>query len=247
MNKDERSRFFYAPPGDLRAERFFFSGDEARHVTRSLRLGEGARVTVVDGEGNGALVALFREGERTGGEVIERFRSASEPPVLITLAVGLPKRNGMDEIVERGAEIGVARFLPFEAERTVIRSGRPREGTREERWRRIALASMKVARGARLSRIDPTGRLEEVIAAATDHDRVFLLDREGSPFPVPRVGERVLLVVGPEGGFTPEEEERLRSAGARTLSLGPRNLRTATAALVAAARFVPSPSDAGSG
>lgn len=247
MKRDDRSRYFYAPPGDLREERFHFSADEARHLTRSLRLGGGDRVTVVDGEGNGATVLLFREGDRTGGEVIERFRSAVEPSVSLTLAVGLPKGGEMDEIVERGTELGVVRFLPFAAERSVPGGGRPKEGTREDRWRRIAMAAMKVARGAVLPRIDPVGSLEEVLAAAAGHDRVFLLDREGAPPPPLGPGERVLLVIGPEGGLTPEEGERLRSAGAGTLSLGPRNLRTATAALAAAARFSPPPSDGGSG
>ncbi|MBM3320673.1 MAG: 16S rRNA (uracil(1498)-N(3))-methyltransferase [Candidatus Eisenbacteria bacterium] len=241
-DRDERSRFFYVLPSDLRRSSFRFPPDEEEHILRVLRLRTGAVVTAVDGEGWGAHARLRMEGARLEADVIERFRSRAEPLLRITLAAGLLKGQEMDRVVERCAEIGVAVFQPFVSERSVPGGPRVREGKRLERWERLARSGMKVARGAALMSVQPVSGLDAVIDAVRLHERSFVMEREAPPLPREvRIGT-ALVVVGPEGGLTAEERKSLLVAGAEPASLGPRNLRAGTASLAAAA-FLLAPPD----
>ncbi|RPJ48327.1 MAG: 16S rRNA (uracil(1498)-N(3))-methyltransferase, partial [Candidatus Latescibacterota bacterium] len=197
-----------------------------------LRTGE--IVTAVDGIGNAARVRLRIEAASVFGAVVERFRSEAEPGLRLTLAIGLVKGSEMDDLVERAAEIGVAAILPVACARSAVRSEGGGHAARLDRWRRLAQSGMKVARGATLMEILPVVSPAEVAAAAGRAGRSWLLARSAAPLERGRGEGDALAAIGPEGGFTDEEAALLLRAGARAASLGPRNLRTGTAALAAA-------------
>jgi 16S rRNA (uracil1498-N3)-methyltransferase len=235
MDRDS-DRFFYAPPDLLAREKFRFSDDEAHHLVRVLRLAAGSEVTAVDGDGNGAVVRITPAGKGCDAEVVRRLPPEEVPRPAVTLAAALLKGKETESVLERCTEIGIARFVPFVSERTVAAVAAGRGARRAERYAKIALRAMKVARSARKPVIDPPTRWAEIVASVGRFDRAFLCDGRAPKGLVPATGaESVLLLVGPEGGFTEEEREAACRAGAEAVSLGGRNLRASTAAVAACA------------
>lgn len=239
MNDDTAKRYFLTAPDELRKERFRFDPEEEHHMIRVLRLREGTLLQAVDGVGNGAVVRLEIEDGGIIGQVVERYRSTVEPELRLTVAVGIAKGRVMDGVVERCTELGAAAFLPFISERAVPRWNTSETKKQIDRWVRIARAAMKVSHGALLPEINPPSLFKEVVGKIAGFDTTLLLSREGERF-VPRTGalKSILTIIGPEGGLTLPEERLAIESGARRVSLGPRNMKTGTAATVVSARLL---------
>ena len=224
---------FYAPPGAFAGTRVVLPEAEARHAVRVLRLREGDEVVVVDGVGGWHRVRLAlttREGAI--GEVVETRRDVNEPAAGLTLA--LPPLKAADRFefaVEKAVELGVTAFVPLRTART---EGRIKAARLEAH----VVAAMKQSLRCRLPRLAAETPLATLLASA--EGAVFLLhEAADSARTLPRrlaevpPGAPVTVVIGPEGGFTPDEVRAAEAAGALVASLGPRRLRAETAALVA--------------
>lgn len=193
------------------------SAEESRHAVRSLRLGVGDRVTVFDPhETWSGEIESIQGGVRI--RLIEKLARAALPAVMIAAAV--PKGSRLDWMVEKLAELGVAALQPVRFARSVAELGE----AKRRRLEKVALAAAKQS-GAPVMRIEPERPARELPAGA-------LLAHPGAADPLPSGAGTV--VVGPEGGLTPEEEGRF----ARRATLGPTILRIETAAVVAAARLL---------
>lgn len=236
-------RYFYAPPAQLRMPLFHFPEDEEHHLVHVLRLPEGTEVTAVDGEGNRAVVRLEREGDIWSARVVDRPPCEDRPGCSITLGAALLKGRETDSVVERCTEIGISRFIPFLSKRTVVTLSEERKMKRVERYRRLSLAAMKVARSACCPAVDPLATWSEMVKQISRYDLALLCDQHSTrPLEIPDGVRNALLLIGPEGGLTGEEKEMAVRAGAGAVSFGDRNLRASTAAVVAcalAARKVP--------
>jgi 16S rRNA (uracil1498-N3)-methyltransferase len=193
------------------------SAEESRHAVKALRLGPGDRVTVFD-----ATESWSGEIESTSGGVkirlLERLPAPQIPRVVVAAAA--PKGARLDWMIEKLAELGVAEYIPVKFARSVAEPG---EGKRK-RMEKIALAAAKQS-GAPVMRISPEMAVGQLPADA------WLAAPGGAERPPSGGG---CVVVGPEGGLTPEEEARF----SRRFSLGPTILRIETAAVVAAARLL---------
>ncbi len=226
-------RFFVdrAVTGDRAA----LTGDQARQIAKVLRLTVGDEV-VLACDGEEMLVRLDAvSASAVAGHVIDRHPSVTEPRVRLTLAVPLLRGERAEEVVEAVTQLGVSRIVPFTSERSVARE---LSAARHERWQRIARESAETAR---------RGKVPEV-AAVADWSALFDLleppvvvaweEEKGTAlrYVVPRSALRLSLVIGPEGGLSAEEIALARERGAVTASLGPRNLRSETAAIAAVAQ-----------
>jgi 16S rRNA (uracil1498-N3)-methyltransferase len=165
--------------------------------------------------------------------------SASEA-IPTYLAQALAKGERMDLVVQKSTELGARAVAPFTCERSVVRLEPSRAAQRVERWRRIAAAAAAQCGRSDLPAIWPISSLEQVLERASqDGMRALMLwEQERATRLSEAVSEQpgpLMLVVGPEGGFSEEEVARARALGARTVSLGRRVLRTETAALAALA------------
>ncbi len=228
--------FSYVPPERITGNSAFVSNkDEQHHLARALRKKPGDAVQFVDGEGwiyDGVLVRLKPEIEI---EILDRRRDRETESPEVTLAPSLLKGTRLDTVVEKATELGVAAILPMRSARTVA-GGRP-AGQRLDRWRRIALSAMKQSLRARLPRIEPVTSMEDVVGTASSYDRALIAwEEEGERRPGLAAGldakaRRVLLMIGPEGGFAGEEIAMAREAGMVTVSLGRARLRSDTAAI----------------
>jgi len=191
----------------------------SQHLLAVLRLRVGAPLVLFDGRGGehpARLVAAGRGSARIevgGHRAIER-----ESPLAVTLLQGLARGERMDIVVQKATELGVARIIPVAAARSVVQLAEARAG------KRIAHVPEITA---------PMGLVEACrLAAADAGTRLWALDAEGgTPLAAtpPMRGERIALLVGPEGGLADEELETAALIGFTRLRLGPRVLRTETA------------------
>jgi 16S rRNA (uracil1498-N3)-methyltransferase len=222
------------PPGIAgQGERCRVSEEEGHHL-RVRRAAEGEVVELRDGAG---LVGTGRLASLSGGWEVEvmQVRRERRPPAL-TLAAGAGDRERFGWLVEKAAELGVTRVVPLETERAAGVASRLRTG-QVEKLRRVAIETLKQCGAAWACEVADPMSLEGFIATAPEGAR-WVADAGGAAGPAALDAEPVTVVIGPEGGLTGDEIERLRAAGYLPVTLGPFTLRFETAALAAAALVV---------
>ena len=228
--RGEPEQVLHAPGPLAPGAHLTITGDEADHALRSLRLRTDDPVHVVDGAGFRAAGRVTRPGKGELDVVLDTVEVLPVWPArAVHVAAGVLRGPRMDTLVEKISELGATSFRPLLLERCVAR---PSEGgAKLERWRRIAVESLKQSKRARLLEVeepvDLVGFLEALPAGA--HLRVA--DPEGGDPRTPPAGEGpVVLVSGPEGGLAPRELEALDARGAERVALGGNRLRAETAA-----------------
>ena len=210
-------------------------GDRAHQIASVLRLRPGESITLVR-DGIEAEVELREVSEKeTHGRVLERRRSGGELPVSLTLALPLLKGDHDEQVVEAVTQLGVRRILPFVSARSVVRSLSP---ARRERWQRIAREAAETARRGRVPVIDEPRDWQKLFDVLGKGALVAWEAEALVPLRDALARGDTSLVVGPEGGLGVDEIEHARERGAVTVSLGPRNLRSETAAIAAVAQTV---------
>jgi 16S rRNA (uracil1498-N3)-methyltransferase len=216
-------------------------GPEGHHAVAVRRLRAGERVVVADGAGGGVRGDVL-DATKAGLRVrVTQVLDEPAPAVRLVVAQALAKGDRAELAVEMLTEVGVTEIVPWQASRSVARWSADRVDRGLSRWRSTAREAAKQSRRLwipSISRPVGTRDLAERVAAAD----LALVLHEGATdpiaaVPVPSTGE-VLLVVGPEGGISPEELETFAAAGARTVRVGDHVLRTSTAGVVALAALL---------
>ncbi|MEB2285891.1 MAG: 16S rRNA (uracil(1498)-N(3))-methyltransferase [Myxococcales bacterium] len=231
---------FFVPQRDIADGKARLQGGEFRHLQRVLRLREGDSVTVFDdagGEHEGVIVSMSPRVATV--RITASTAAGRESPLAVTLYQGVPKGRKMDLIVEKATELGVVAIIPFVS--AFATASIAAAESKRERWQRIALAAAKQSGRTRIPEIGAALTFPEVVSAAAAMDRglLFFENAGAVALPVPGGGDATAataaVIVGPEGGFSSEEASRALNAGLAICSLGPRILRTETAAIVALA------------
>ena len=234
------NQYFYAPPSDiLKSEGFIFlSGAEAYHCAHVLRKRPGDEFYVVDGVGLEFVVALDGVSDpRLRCRILETRRRPNELTVDLTLAQALLKKDHFNLAVEKAVELGVNRIIPVRTRRCIPQA----DDRKVERWRKVGLEAMKQSRRCVAPVVDAVTDLEDVVRGAGQDGRV--LCHEDSMAPWAALHERaagwssVIILIGPEGGFTEEETRMVVEAGWASLSLGRRRLKAETAAFCSLSLF----------
>jgi 16S rRNA (uracil1498-N3)-methyltransferase len=235
-------RRFYAAPDEIGATCINLSRDESHHLARVLRLRDGDEAFAFDGCGREYRCRVSRvDAQAARLEIIEALAGAVESPLDLTLAQALAKGEKFDFIVQKAAELGVRRIIPLVTEHGDVRLNDERAEKRAERWRRIALEALKQSGGRRLVTIQAPATPSDFITPtkAQSPSPVLLVFSERGGSAVNQAlaevscTQPVIACVGPEGGWSDDELEMMASHGARFVTLGPRILRTETAAIVA--------------
>ncbi len=225
----------YVPPGQLAgAPRVKLTADQSRHLLTVLRLAPGAEIEVFDGAGGRFQAVLAGQELEIGARLAADGRKTD-----VVLVQALAKGEKMDLIVQKATELGVTRIVPLTADRAVVRLDADRGRSRAERWRRIAQEASRQCGRADVPRIDEPRGWDGVFALAREEDRRALLldpeERELRLGAAARGVSRLLLAVGPEGGFSGEEKAGAAHATFVPVGLGPLVLRSETAGLAAVA------------
>jgi 16S rRNA (uracil1498-N3)-methyltransferase len=220
-------------------ERVRLQGNAASHITRVQRLRVGAALVVFDGNGGEYQGSIDKA---HGGEVLvavgARADTERESPLAVTLAQGISRGERMDLVVQKATELGVSRLVPLLTERSVVRLTAQQSDRKVNHWRAIVVAACEQCGRNRLPSVAAPLPLAEFLkgSAAAAGTRLLLSPSGTATLEdLPQPGAGITVLVGPEGGLTDEEEKSAGAAGFATLRLGPRVLRTETAAIAALA------------
>jgi 16S rRNA (uracil1498-N3)-methyltransferase len=232
-------RRFFIEEIPSQGETLIIRGSEARHITRVLRMRAGDFLVLMDRKG--ARFQSRIESVRNQEVTIVLEKPAPVPkesPVEIVLCQALLKARAMDFVIQKASELGVHRILPFVSERTIVRAERDQHSTKLRHWQEIAVSATKQSNRAKPPELALPCSLSELARQWQDESalKVILWEHEkaqdlkallrGSSPSLTVVG-----MIGPEGGFSTEEVDRVRQAGFSPVSLGHRVLRAETAAL----------------
>lgn len=211
----------------------------AHHAQEVLRLRPGAPVRIFDGAGAEFEAVLDEVSRRAvSARLGHAVEPRSESTLRLVLAVSALKGDRMELVVQKTTELGVAEIWPVVTFRTDAAARPALQGSRSERWERVASGAAEQCGRAVVPHVAPTTTLEGLLARPFHGRRAALLETPGHPAlaALPMDPSSPLLVlVGPAGGFEPAEAERLRASGFLAVSLGPRILRAETAAVAAVA------------
>ncbi|WP_426447833.1 16S rRNA (uracil(1498)-N(3))-methyltransferase [Paenibacillus sp. S-38] len=237
---------YFIEPAQWAGTTVTITGDDAHHLIKVMRARPGDECIVSDGVSREALVRLQTlEGGQVLAEVAEELPMENEPRVEVWVAQSLPKGDKMELVIQKGTEIGASRFIPFTSERTVVQLDGKKEGKRTERWQKIAKEAAEQAHRNRVPSVEGVRTWKSLMELAAEADAaLFCYEKQGEQAlksvicgllagRKPEQGRaKLLLIIGPEGGFSEREAIEAENAGCRPVALGRRILRTETAAMV---------------
>lgn len=233
-------RFFVTEKPD--DGRVTLSGENAHHISKVLRMVQGDEIVLCDGasmEYDCVIAEITRE--HVVCHVVRQGLSAAEPRVVTTLYMALPKGDKMDLIVQKSVELGVHTIVPYLAQNCVSRPKDPEKKVR--RWQKIADEAAKQSGRGILTKVLPVISIEEAMACAAQAD-LALFPYENEEERMLRdvlehnEGKTISVLIGPEGGFLPEEAMLAAQSGLVSVSLGRRILRCETAPIVTLAAIL---------
>jgi 16S rRNA (uracil1498-N3)-methyltransferase len=227
---------FFVAPSDITESTLTISGEEAHHASRVLRLRVGESITAADDTGRVVHAVVNEVDDVVRADVVKDMVVEEQRP-RITLYQALSKTDKLEDVVQKGAEIGIARVVPFVAARCVVRWDDRKRAKAMGRLRAVARAAAKQSRAPRLLVVEDVA--DDVRSVLDEPGPALVLHEAdtGASLRLVLPGEApesLSLAVGPEGGFDDEEIDALGRGGAEIVRLGPRILRTETAGLVAA-------------
>ncbi|HEY2590041.1 MAG TPA: 16S rRNA (uracil(1498)-N(3))-methyltransferase [Steroidobacteraceae bacterium] len=212
-------------------------GAAANHITRVLRLKAGDAITTFDGRGGEYEARIDAMRKDRVLVLVGAYRAVErESPLAVTLAQGVSRGERMDFVVQKATELGVRRIVPLITERSVVRLDSKQAEAKVRHWRAVVIAACEQCGRNILPELSQPRRLETLLARPDAPLQRLVLSPHGEQ----RMGELdirgpVLVLIGPEGGLSESELSAALRTGFRAVRLGPRILRTETAALAALA------------
>ena len=236
-------RFYVETPISDIGAHVVLSAEESAHAAKVLRLRPGEEIRLLDGENLWAAELETVDPKETTALVTEKCPSP-EAPSQAVLIQGLPKADKLELIAQKGTELGMRELWPVEMERSVAKADKADKADKKrQRLSRIAMEAAKQSGRAHVPEVAPTVSFSKVLDKLTDFDLVLVAWEEEHALPMSQavrhyadghgVPKRVGIVIGPEGGISQTEWQKLHDLGALSVTLGPRILRTETAGLCA--------------
>ena len=221
--------------------------DEAQHLSRVLRLKAGEAIAIFDGQGHEALAHVASvTSRRVSVRVVEPRAAAPEPRVAVTLAQALLKSDKMDRVIRDAVMLGVAAVQPFVGRRTDVPFKAVSRGGRQDRWDRTVISSVKQCGRAVVPPVHETKEFGALLQSVAGQTRLMFVEPGAGQHVADMTsleGQRpssAILLVGPEGGWDPQEVADAAAAGVTLLSFGGRVLRAdaAAAAVIPVLRYI---------
>ncbi len=233
-------RYFFIEPSEREDSILYITGPDARHIKTVLRMKPGDKIGLFDGKGfeYEAKILDLSHG-RIQVSLVRRFPSNAESPLQIIVAQAFLKEKKMDGLVRQLSELGIVKWIPFIADRSVPRPEKKQLLARTKRWEKISKEALKQCKRGRVMKINETVSFEEMLNLAQFCDlKVAFWEDETKPVHANLMGtggqiNTVFALIGPEGGFTRKEIEEARNHRFITVGLGPRILRAETATVAA--------------
>lgn len=235
-------RRFFVSPEQIGEEEAVIEGSIARQIGRVLRLTVGDAITLLDGVG-GVYDAKITSitADRVKARILSRKANTNEPRVRLVLASCIPKSDRMELIVQKCTELGISEMILVQSERTITRLDASNLEKKLDRWRKIAREAAEQCGRSKPPTLSGVVGFAELVKMIPEYPLTIVAWEEESGLALRDAlrehgdAESVLVLIGPEGGLTEREVEAAKSAGAVSVSLGQRLLRTDTAAIATCA------------
>ncbi|GAA4706118.1 16S rRNA (uracil(1498)-N(3))-methyltransferase [Brevibacillus fulvus] len=237
---------YFVEPHQISDREVTITGDDVHHIVNVMRLKPGEQIIVCDGRGRSCLARLRQSSANAVQAQIETWLDEQkELPVQITIGQGLPKGDKMEWILQKGTELGAFAFFPFSSERTIVKLEPKKEAKKLERWTKIVKEAAEQSHRSVLPQIRGQLSFKQALETGAQYTRCVIAYEKEEQAKLREVldtlvpGDSLLVLIGPEGGFTEQEVEWAESKGFQAVTFGPRILRTETASqyLLSAASY----------
>lgn len=214
--------------------------EDLKHISKVLRLSEGDKIEICNKDNVDYLVSISSiDKKHIECRIINKYTSKTESLIEIVLFQAVPKSSKMDLIIQKNVEIGVKKITPIISDRCVVKiKDKSAEKKKIQRWQKIAYEAAKQCKRGIIPTIGNIVDIQDLNSILSEFDMVIMPYEEENDNGIKKVISRnadikkIGIIIGPEGGFTKDEVEKVISWGGSSVSLGPRILRTETAGLV---------------
>jgi 16S rRNA (uracil1498-N3)-methyltransferase len=238
-------RRFFVESHQINNNLVTITGQDAKHLGKVLRLNSGDEIQVFDGSGVEYLVKLTTvNASQASGIILSAQQGATESPLRVNLVQALPKQGKMELIIQKCTELGVGDIYPVATERTVVKLEGGKGGEKAERWQKVAVEAVKQCGRSFVPKVYMPQSLASFLKSLLPQNNLALimlwegekalgLKQVLSRWEDKRNKPEIFLLIGPEGGFTEAEVDKVQAWGGQAVTLGPRILRTETAGIAA--------------
>jgi 16S rRNA (uracil1498-N3)-methyltransferase len=234
---------YFVTPEQMTESTVSISGDDVKHIAKVMRMTPGDQVICSDNRERVAKCEITQVNELSIElSILEWMTSETELPIPVTVAQGLPKHDKLEMIVQKGTELGANEFLPFQASRSIVKWDAKKSKKKTERLQKIIKEAAEQSHRNRMPVCKEPVTLKELISHSDAYTiKIVAYEEDAKQNETSNLAElmknadvqkdRMLIVIGPEGGLSDDEIDLLQNAGFITCGLGPRILRTETAPL----------------
>jgi len=237
-------RRFYCPPENISSAKIIITdSQEIRHIRDSLRLRKNDTLIVFDGKGNeySGVISAVTPSQIYIENLGQLSTTKGQGHMFISIACAIPKNTSFDSLVDKLTQLGVDRIIPMQTKRSVVRLAAQKQESRLERWNKIALTAAKQSNRLKLPGIEAVKEFKELLAEEKDYDLKLIGALSKDTVSLRKIIQerkmqeaRIIVLIGPEGDFTPEEVRLAQKQGFIPVSLGELVLRVETAAIAVA-------------
>ena len=229
---------FFAEENSRQGNYFYITGSDYNHIKNVLRMKTGEEFLVSsDGISSLCRLACF-EGDSAVAEIIEENYQSTDLPIEIYLFQGLPKSDKMELIIQKAVELGVHAIIPTQMQRCVVKLDDKKKKSKTQRWQTIAESAAKQSKRSTVPQVYDAVSYGDALNMAKAFDVLMVpyecadgMEATKRVLSQIKVGSKVGIIIGPEGGFDESEIEKAIAIGGESVSLGKRILRTETAAI----------------
>lgn len=232
---------FFCPSQNISSHKVIIQDPtQIHHIRDVLRLKAGDEVIVFDGRANEYVVDIEKlMPQKIIFKIKKKTKALSTKSPTITVACAIPKRTKMDDIVDKLTQLGVERIIPLLTERVIVRLDSHKKTLCQQRWKRISLSAVQQSQRRTIPVIDSIRDIGEVLSASGNFDLKLIPTLLGERKRLPEIlsnvkPKNILVLIGPEGDFTPQEVALAKQRGCMTVDLGDLVLRVDTAAIAVA-------------
>lgn len=239
---------FFIESNQIENDKITLVGEDVKHIANVLRKQVGNEINICNMLKSENFLCQIKEINKDNIEctILKKLKSEAEANVEITIFQGLPKAEKMELIIQKCTELGVKTFVPVEMERCIVKLDTKSEAKKIERWRKIAETAAKQSGRDLIPQIKILINLQKVCNLIQKYDIVLLAYENETQTTLKQALKqlnnkenlKIGVIIGPEGGFTKDEVNALEKAGARTITLGKRILRTETAGIAVTAAIM---------
>lgn len=239
-------RYFILEKKNWNTDQVIITGDDVHHMNRVMRFKVDDEIICNDAAGKAARCKITEiDNQQVVAHIEEWLDKEVELPISVTIAQGLPKGDKLDLILQKGTELGASEFIPVQSERSIVQWDAKKVTKKMQRFEKIVKEASEQSHRNTIPAIQTPMSLKQLIAKSSDYDyKIFAFEDEAraeahhsfaTVLKQMLKGKSLLICIGPEGGFSQNEAKILMENQFQPVRLGPRILRTETAALYALA------------